>query len=266
MDKHATAKHTDDKHHVLGKHTAFKHKIYDAVISYIDNQGVYRIVYCPSMRYKPAINDRRNHICNVERNKWQHNLYDDITIACHRATDERFPFWHCNQPYRKNHDKIPPAVFHCEADFVVLLDDFRKAGNRHQEPAPDKVVCHPVVSGLRYRINHLTDHYGVDKIVQKNLNAGKRSNLAPILQKIFPRHRKFQISLTICRQYGNQPNQSVNCNFGICRPDILEAGDKNPVSHNLQAQPAYKQPPHQLVIVIKRKYHHHERSDKSRKH
>lgn len=128
MDKHATAKHTDDKHHVLGKHTAFKHKIYDAVISYIDNQGVYRIVYCPSMRYKPAINDRRNHICNVERNKWQHNLYDDITIACHRATDERFPFWHCNQPYRKNHDKIPPAVFHCEADFVVLLDDFRKAG------------------------------------------------------------------------------------------------------------------------------------------
>lgn len=75
MDKHATAKHTDDKHHVLGKHTAFKHKIYDAVISYIDNQGVYRIVYCPSMRYKPAINDRRNHICNVERNKWQHNLY-----------------------------------------------------------------------------------------------------------------------------------------------------------------------------------------------
>lgn len=24
MDKHATAKHTDDKHHVLGKHTAFK--------------------------------------------------------------------------------------------------------------------------------------------------------------------------------------------------------------------------------------------------
>lgn len=55
MDKHATAKHTDDKHHVLGKHTAFKHKIYDAVISYIDNQGVYRIVYCPSMRYKPAI-------------------------------------------------------------------------------------------------------------------------------------------------------------------------------------------------------------------
>lgn len=44
MDKHATAKHTDDKHHVLGKHTAFKHKIYDAVISYIDNQGVYRML------------------------------------------------------------------------------------------------------------------------------------------------------------------------------------------------------------------------------
>ena len=40
MYKHATAKHTDDKHHVLGKHTAFKCKIYDAVISHIDNQGV----------------------------------------------------------------------------------------------------------------------------------------------------------------------------------------------------------------------------------
>ena len=40
MYKHATAKHTDDKHHVLGKHTAFKRKIYDAVISHIDNQGV----------------------------------------------------------------------------------------------------------------------------------------------------------------------------------------------------------------------------------
>ena len=110
MDKHATAKHTDDKHHVLGKHTAFKHKIYDAVISYIDNQGVYRIVYCPSMRYKPAINDRRNHICNVERNKWQHNLYDDITIACHRATDERFPFWLLSQTTQKESITISGLV------------------------------------------------------------------------------------------------------------------------------------------------------------
>lgn len=207
MYKHTTAKHTDNKHHVLGKHTVLKRKIYDAVISHINNQGVYRIVYCPSMGHKPAINDRRNHICDVERNKRKHNLHYDIPIACHRATDERFPSWHCNQPYCENHDEIPPAVLHRKADFVVLLDDLHKAGDRHQEPAPDKVICHPVVSRLRHRIDHLADHHGVNEIVQKNLNTGKRSNFAPILQKIFPRHRKFQISFAICRQYGNQPAQ-----------------------------------------------------------
>ena len=235
MYKHTTAKHTDNKHHVLGKHTVLKRKIYDAVISHINNQGVYRIVYCPSMGHKPAINDRRNHICDVERNKRKHNLHYDIPIACHRATDERFPSWHCNQPYCENHDEIPPAVLHRKADFVVLLDDLHKAGDRHQEPAPDKVICHPVVSRLRHRIDHLADHHGVNEIVQKNLNTGKRSNFAPILQKIFPRHRKFQISFAICRQYGNQPNYCVNCNFCIRRSDILESGNENPVSHNLQA-------------------------------
>ena len=235
MDNHTAAKHTDNKHHVLGKHTTLKHKIYYTVISYINNQGVYRIVYCSSMRDKPAIDDRRNHICNVERDKRQHNLHDDIAITCHRSADERFPSGHRNQPYCKNHDKIPPTVLHCKTNLVVFLDDLHKAGDRHQEPAPDKVVCYPIVSGLRHRINHLADHYGIYEIIQKNLNTGKCSNLAPVLQKCFSRHRKFQISLTICRQYGNQPNYYVNCNFCIRRSDILEAGNENPVSHNLQA-------------------------------
>ncbi|MCI9122146.1 MAG: hypothetical protein HFG00_11600 [Oscillibacter sp.] len=186
MEYHPKAKHQDDGIHVKNNGPGQVQPIKGAVINQIDQKRIDHIISGLSQPDKNIVNDGRARVSDIKGNQLSGDSKNLLRVGqVFNKAVKRFPKGNGERP--ENHagtgDKTvgEPLQFRVSV-FAVGADHFREGRDRDQQPAPDKIVCEPVVSLFPHQIDHFADHNRVNQIIHKLLQARKNAGSAPRLE------------------------------------------------------------------------------------
>lgn len=139
----------------------------------VDNKRIDGIIAGFAKPHKDVVDNCTARIRNIKRNK----LYNDTeNLSCFlkplRIAEERCPCGNGNHPKHRTCSGNKVIVEFMQLFVPVLAvraDNLGKGCDRYEQPAPDKIICYPIVALLGDHIYHFADHNGIDKVVDKLL-------------------------------------------------------------------------------------------------
>lgn len=173
MCHHAEAEHQNYRVHRKCDYTCAVQDIENTVVAEVDNKRIDGIIAGSAKPHKDVVDNCTARIRNIKRNK----LYNDTeNLSCIlkplRITEERCPCGNGNHPKHRTCSGNKVIVEFTQRFVPVLAvraDNLGKGCDRYEQPAPDKIICYPIVALLGDHIYHFADHNGIDKVVDKLL-------------------------------------------------------------------------------------------------
>lgn len=256
MYDHAEAEHQDDRVHIKCNGVCPVQNVENAVVSEIDEQGIDGVVPRLTQADKDIVDDYTAGVCNIKGCKPDDNGKDLVRISeILRITKKRRPGGNRDYP-KHNACGGNEVVVELSELFVTVLavraDDLGKCGDRNQQPAPDEIVCNPVVALLGNHVHHFADHDGVDKVIHKLLKPRKYAGPAP-----FTEHRtvgsletaESDMSLLVKKQNTKHGKQRVCDNIGDRYAVNAEIRDQQEIGNQRQHRADAKKDIHVFVLA-----------------